>query len=111
VGIEAVKNGHDIASHAYRWIDYNKLSLEEEKALIVQEIESLKKACGVFPKGWYYGRPSPRSKILVWQTFRDAEIPLLWNSDTYADDIPYWIDIPEERDAPDAKGLLMLPYS
>ena len=36
---------------------------------------------------------------------------LLWASDTYADDVPYWIDLPPERGNPDPKGCLMIPYS
>jgi peptidoglycan/xylan/chitin deacetylase (PgdA/CDA1 family) len=31
VGISSVKNGHDVASHAYRWIDYADMSPEKEK--------------------------------------------------------------------------------
>jgi hypothetical protein len=36
---------------------------------------------------------------------------LEWASDTYADDVPYWVDLPLERDSPLPKGLLMVPYS
>lgn len=36
---------------------------------------------------------------------------LIWASDTYADDVPYWIDLPAERDSPSPKGCLMVPYS
>ena len=36
---------------------------------------------------------------------------LLWYSDTYADEIPYWVDLPSERHILDPKGLLMVPYS
>jgi len=40
VGISSVKNGHDVASHAYRWIDYADMSPEKEKAYIKKEIEN-----------------------------------------------------------------------
>lgn len=36
---------------------------------------------------------------------------LVWASDTYADDVPYWIDLPKERGSPNPKGCLMVPYS
>lgn len=36
---------------------------------------------------------------------------LLWASDTYADDVPYWIDLPMEREKEIPKGCLMVPYS
>jgi len=31
VGISSVKNGYDIASHAYRWIDYHSCHLQQQK--------------------------------------------------------------------------------
>lgn len=111
VGRESVKNGHDVASHAYRWIDYHDMSLEDEKGMIRKGIESIKSVCGVYPKGWYYGRLSPRSHALVWEVFKDMGIPLLWNSDTYADDVPYWVDVPAEKDEENPPGMLMVPYS
>jgi len=36
---------------------------------------------------------------------------LVWASDTYTDDVPYWIDLPTEREKPNPKGCLMVPYS
>lgn len=32
-------------------------------------------------------------------------------SDTYADDVPYWQDVPAEKDSPNPEGMLMVPYS
>jgi peptidoglycan/xylan/chitin deacetylase (PgdA/CDA1 family) len=51
VGTEPLNHGHDIVSHAYRWIDHIRLSLEEERALIKQEVESIRKVSNVMPKG------------------------------------------------------------
>lgn len=106
-----VEQGHDVASHAYRWIDYHHLSIAQEKDLIRQAITSLKNLAGYAPRGWYYGRPSPHSRTLVPQVYREMGEELVWASDTYADDIPYWIDLPLERDDPQPKGCLMVPYS
>ena len=36
---------------------------------------------------------------------------LVWFSDTYADDVPYWSGLPHEKTLSSPKGLLMLPYS
>lgn len=91
VGLSSVKNGHDVASHAYRWIDYADMPPEKEKAYIKKEIETITKICGEPPKGWYYGRLSSRSHALVWEVYKEMGIPLLWESDSYADDLPYWI--------------------
>lgn len=107
----SVAHGHDIASHAYRWIDYHAVSAEQEKVYIRQGIEAIKATSGVYPKGWYYGRLSPRSHALVWDVFQEMGLPLLWESDSYADDVPYWVDVPAEKDSPSPQGMLMVPYS
>ena len=96
---------------AYRWLDYHDFSVEKEKDFIRKAITSLKKLTGYAPRGWYYGRPSPQSRVLVPQVYREMGEELSWLSDTYADDVPYWTDLPSERSDPAAKGLLMLPYS
>ncbi|KAH6684334.1 putative chitin deacetylase 1 [Halenospora varia] len=111
VGISSVKNGHDVASHAYRWIDYANMPPEKEKAYIKKEIETIAKICGEPPKGWYYGRLSSRSQALVWEVYKEMGVPLLWDSDSYADDLPYWVDVPAEKNDADPKGMLMIPYS
>ncbi|CAK4033630.1 carbohydrate esterase family 4 [Lecanosticta acicola] len=106
-----VDKGHDIASHAYRWIDYQGMSIEKETELVRKAIESLKKLAGYAPKGWYYGRGSPQSRTLVPRVYEEMGEELVWMSDTYADDVPYWTDRADEKDKPDPKGLLMVPYS
>jgi peptidoglycan/xylan/chitin deacetylase (PgdA/CDA1 family) len=111
VGVSSVKNGHDVASHAYRWIDYADMPAEKEKAYIKKEIEAITKVCGAPPKGWYYGRLSSRSHALVWDVYKEMGIPLLWEADSYADDLPYWIDVPAEKGVEKPEGMLMIPYS
>ena len=111
VAISSVKNGHDVASHAYRWIDYADMPPEKEKAYIKKEIETIQRICGEPPKGWYYGRLSSRSNALVWDVYKEMGIPLLWDSDSYADDLPYWVDVPSEAKEEKPQGMLMIPYS
>ncbi|KAI9372840.1 hypothetical protein BJX61DRAFT_505466 [Aspergillus egyptiacus] len=111
VATRCVQEGHDVASHAYRWVNYHDFSIEKEKDYIRRAITSLKSLTGYAPKGWYYGRPSPHSRTLVPQVYEEMGEELLWASDTYADDVPYWIDLKHERDSPSPKGCLMVPYS
>ena len=96
---------------AYRWIDYHDFPVEKEKEWIRKAITSLKALSGYAPRGWYYGRNSPQSRVLVPQVYEEMGEELVWASDTYADDVPYWMDLPYEKDRPDAKGMLMVPYS
>ena len=91
--------------------DHGNLSVEAEKQHIRDGITALKNLTGYAPKGWYYGRPSPQSRALIPLVYEEMGEELLWASDTYADDIPYWTDLPQERDSEKPKGCLMVPYS
>lgn len=57
---------------------------------------------------WYYGRPSARSAPLVAKVYRELGHELLYWADTYADDLPYWTEMPGGK--PD-EGLIMAPYT
>lgn len=111
VATRCVEMGHDVASHAYRWVDHHDWSVEKESAYIKKGITTLKKLTGYAPKGWYYGRPSPHSRSLIPKVYEEMGEELVWASDTYADDVPYWTDLPMEREKKEPKGCLMVPYS
>lgn len=83
---------------------------EQEEKLIREGIECFKRCSktGKVPVGWYYGRPSPRSRALVYKVHKELGHELLYQADTYADDLPYWIPAPCNDEG---KGLLMMPYS
>lgn len=108
-----VRDGHEIASHAYRWIPYDTVTPEVEKGLIMKQIETLKKACGITTLGWYMGRLSAQSQALIIEAHKEVGLPLTYISDNYADDVPYWTDVPQEKNLPDSekKGLLYVPYN
>jgi len=84
---------------------------EREKEYIRKAITTIRDICGEAPRGWYCGRLSPRSRALVWDMYKEMDLPLLWESDSYADDLPYWVDVPAEKDDPNPQGMLMIPYS
>jgi hypothetical protein len=86
------------------------MSVDLEKKYIVEQLESLKRTTGQYPVGWYYGALSPRSKALIHEVYAEMGIPLLYESDTYSDDLPFWVDVPAEKDSPGPKGMLMIPY-
>ncbi|KAF8972563.1 chitin deacetylase [Flammula alnicola] len=104
------EDGHETASHCYRWINYTHIDAESEEKLIRQAIDSFRKTSpsGKVPVGWYYGRPSPRTRALVCKVYRELGLELLYQSDTYADDLPYWIPDPI---AGPKEGLLLVPYT
>jgi len=89
----------EIASHGYRWIDYQFIDAATERKHLREALEIHTQVTGARPAGWYLGRCSPQSHRLAAE---DGEF--IYNSDTYADDVPYWdysFDTPQ----------LMVPYT
>ena len=91
--------GWEIASHGLKWIDYKDVPEAEERAHLREAIRIHAEATGERPLGWYTGRTSENSLKLVLE-----DGGFLYSSDTYADDLPYWVKGP--------KGPhLLIPYS
>ena len=78
--------GWEIASHGLRWIDYKDFSEADEAAHMREAILMHTGATGERPLGWYTGRSSEHSLKLVL-----ADGGFLYSSDSYADDLPYWV--------------------
>jgi allantoinase len=102
--------GWEVASHGWRWIDYMEMPEDEERVHIRWAIEAIEEACGVRPVGWYTGRVSDNTRRLVVE-----EGGFLYDSDSYADELPYWVEVagrthlivPYTLDANDFKFLLV----
>jgi peptidoglycan/xylan/chitin deacetylase (PgdA/CDA1 family) len=75
----------EIATHGYRWIDYQYVAESVEREHIAAAIEIHTRVTGARPLGWYQGRCSPNTHRLVVE-----EGGFLYNADSYADDLPYW---------------------
>ena len=93
-----IEAGWEVASHGWRWIDYAELSEDEERAHIRRSIEAIERACGSRPVGWYTGRVSTSTRRLVVE-----EGGFLYDSDSYADELPYWVDVA-------GRDHLVIPY-
>ena len=97
---KAIKESdYEVASHGWRWIDYQNISKSVEKKHMQLAIKTIKKIFGQRPLGWYTGRCSPNTRDLV---FEDGGF--LYDSDSYSDDLPYW----EIRNN---KKQLIIPYT
>ncbi|MGO4705749.1 allantoinase PuuE [Microvirga sp. 2MCAF38] len=89
----------EIASHGLKWIDYKDFSAEEERAHLKEAIRIHTEVTGERPSGWYTGRTSENTIRLVAE-----EGGFLYCADSYADELPYWIE--------GAKGpQLIVPYT
>jgi len=91
--------GHEIASHGWRWINYQSVPEAEERADMARAIEAHTQLTGERPLGWYTGRTSPNTRRLVAE-----EGGFLYDADDYSDDLPFWT-----REA--GKPHLIVPYS
>ena len=97
---KAIKDAnYEVASHGWRWIDYQNVKKSEERKHMKLAIKKIKEIFGERPLGWYTGRCSPNTRDLV---FEDGGF--LYDSDSYSDDLPYW----EIRKK---KKQLIIPYT
>jgi putative urate catabolism protein len=91
--------GWEIASHGLRWIDYQFLPPEEERAHMREAIRLHTEVTGERPEGWYTGRCSPNTLKLAVE-----EGGFTYFADSYADELPYWVMV-------DGKRQLIVPYT
>jgi len=76
----------EIASHGYRWIEYGSMAEADERAHLRKAVDIHTRVTGSRPLGWYTGRCSLNTRRLVVE-----EGGFLYDSDSYADDLPYWV--------------------
>jgi putative urate catabolism protein len=96
---ELASSGCEVACHGQRWIDYQFVPEEVERADMRRNVEVITRLIGRRPVGWYTGRPSPNTRRLVVETGG-----FLYDSDAYNDDLPYWTEVAGQRH-------LIIPYS
>jgi chitin deacetylase len=98
--VEAMKAaGWEIASHGLKWVDHRDMAPEEEARQIAESFRLHEEVTGAPPLGWYTGRSSMNTVGLTAETGR-----LAWISDTYDDDLPYWLEVGN-------RDQLVIPYT
>jgi allantoinase len=90
---------YDVVSHGWRWIHYQNMDIQTERQHMQQALEILTTLFGKAPLGWYTGRDSPNTRKLVVE-----QGGLLYDSDYYGDDLPFWTTV-------DEKPHLIVPYT
>jgi putative urate catabolism protein len=98
--VAAMREAHwEIASHGLKWIDYKDVPEADERHHLKQAVRIHTDATGERPLGWYTGRSSVNTLKAVLD-----DGGFLYSSDSYADDLPYWVNGP--------KGPhLIIPYT
>src|ERR1700722_2122485 len=94
-----VEAGHEIASHGWRWINYDQVDEATEREHMHRAIASIETLTGQRPLVWYTGRTSERTQRLVAE-----EGGFLYDADSYADDLPYWVKVV-------GRDHLIVPYT
>ena len=90
--------GWEIASHGLKWVDHRDMPEDQERAAIAGAIRLHTEVTGSRPTGWYTGRCSVNTLRLT------AEQGFDWISDTYDDDLPWWLKM-------GARDQLVIPYT
>ncbi|WP_377193428.1 allantoinase PuuE [Ruegeria meonggei] len=91
--------GWEIASHGLKWVEHKDMSENEERAQIAEAIRLHSEVVGERPRGWYTGRCSENTVRLVAEEGGFAYV-----ADTYADDLPYWVQT-------GGRDQLIVPYT
>ena len=90
--------GWEIASHGLKWVEYKDAEEAVERADMEAAIRLHAEVTGERPRGWYTGRCSDNTVRLA------AEQGFDYVSDSYADDLPYWMELGE-------RDQLVVPYT
>lgn len=91
--------GWEIASHGYRWIDYQFVPEEVEREHIATAVEIQRRLTGAAPKGFYQGRCSPNTRRLLIE-----HGGFTYDADAYDDELPHYV-------TNEAGRILVVPYT
>ena len=94
------ERGHDVCAHGFRWEKHYELDEDTERDRIRKAVQSIRDTAGARPLGWYcrYGPSLNTRRLLV------GEGGFLYDSDSYADELPFWV-------GEGGKSHLVVPYS
>ncbi|MDF1720569.1 MAG: polysaccharide deacetylase family protein [Minwuia sp.] len=91
---------HDICAHGLRWVRHTDLDEASERAQIAAAYAAIERATGRRPDGWYCRyAPGLNTRRLVVE-----HGGFLYDSDSYADELPYWTMVT-------GQPHLIVPYS
>jgi peptidoglycan/xylan/chitin deacetylase (PgdA/CDA1 family) len=97
---DAVRRGHEISAHGWRWEGHADLGEAEERDRIARTVATIKNVTGLRPIGWHTRSPGSVNtrRLLV------EEGGFLYDSDAYNDDLPFFVEVAGKRH-------LVLPYA
>ena len=97
---DAVKRGHEISCHGWRWEKHAHLKEDEEREKIARTHKVLSEIAGSPVVGWHTrSTPSPNTRRLLVE-----HGGFLYDSDDYSDDLPFHVEV-------SGKKHLVIPYA
>lgn len=86
---EAVRDGHEVAAHGWRWERHVHMTPDVERAVIARSVAAIGRAAGTPPVGWHTrSATSPHTRALLVE-----HGGFLYDSNAYNDDTPYMVDV------------------
>ena len=100
--------GHEIACHGLRWISYQNIDPDTERAHLQEAIAIQRELTGQAPLGWYTGRDSPHTRRLLLE-----QGGFVYDADHYGDDLPFWQLVEHQNAAGELvhSPHLIVPYT
>ncbi|MDE1852449.1 MAG: polysaccharide deacetylase family protein [Thaumarchaeota archaeon] len=92
-----VAEGHEVCDHGLRWTEHYRLGYEEEKKVIAESVDLIRRVTGKGPVGFYAREPSVNTTRILEELGN-----FIYDSDCYSDDLPY---------REEGRKILMLPYT
>ncbi len=97
--LDAVRRGHEVACHGWRWEPHFAMEEAREREAIERTLSTIERTTGIRPLGWHTrSSPSANTRRLLQQA------GFLYDSDFYGDDLP--VLLPHE-----GKAYVLLPYA
>ncbi|MBU8864720.1 MULTISPECIES: polysaccharide deacetylase family protein [Paenarthrobacter] len=94
-----VRDGHEICAHGYKWRGTVGMEPDEERREIRKSLAAVEAVSGVRPVGWYVREGITENTRTIL-----AEEGVLYDSNSYADDLPYYVQA-------GSHPHLVVPYS
>jgi allantoinase len=100
LALDAVRRGHEVSAHGWRWESHARMGPEQEREAIRKTVQAIADATGVRPVGWHTrSAPSPNTRRLLIE-----EGGFIYDSDDYSDDLPRTLGV-------DGRPHVVLPYA
>jgi peptidoglycan/xylan/chitin deacetylase (PgdA/CDA1 family) len=97
---DAVRRGHEVAAHGWRWESHAGMVEADERKAIARTVAAIASATGARPLGWHTrSAASQNTRRLLAE-----EGGFLYDCDAYNDDLPYFVEASGRRH-------LVMPYA